>query len=129
MCSTVHDVLGKSDVKRGAVATSSGLPAYGEKGAAVEEEAGDFVLGDSDDEEDQRAPPPPVDAEEPVELPPAYEEAEGVTAGAAGDEKRQQLVLHYIKPQDTLLGLSLQYKVEVRWLSLRTSLLRIADLY
>ncbi|ORY79335.1 hypothetical protein BCR35DRAFT_304754 [Leucosporidium creatinivorum] len=111
MCSTVQDVLGKSDDKRGAVATS-GLPSYGEKGAAVEEEAGDFVLGDSDDEDERDAPPPPVDAEERLELPPAYEDAEGVAAGAAGDEKREQLVLHYIKPQDTLLGLSLQYKVE-----------------
>lgn len=101
-------MLSQSD---GPVAKSGGLPAYGEKGAAVGEEASDFVLGESDDEDEETSPPPPVDAEEPVELPPSYEDAEGVTVG---DEKREQLVLHYIKPQDTLLGLSMLYKVEVR---------------
>lgn len=118
MCSTVNDVLGKSDVKRGAVA-KSGLPAYEEKSAAVEE-AGDFVLGDSDDEEERGLPPAPVDAEKPLEQPPpAYEDAQGVATGGVGDEKRQQVVLHYLKPQETLLGLSMQYKVDVRRLSLR----------
>lgn len=111
LCQTVDDVLGNGE-SSASVAKVGGLPQYSEtKGKdAVVEEAGDFVLGDSDDEEESPPSPPTASDEEP----PAYDEQVGAVDGKAGDDKREQLEVHYLKPQDTLLGLSLQYGVEVR---------------
>lgn len=81
----------------------------------------DFVLGESDDDDEQ---PPPLDDEQP----PAYnlddvgtssateKENEAPTQASRDEKKRQddQVQVHYIKPDETLLGLAMRYRVDVR---------------
>ncbi|GAA5909829.1 hypothetical protein JCM5296_001830 [Sporobolomyces johnsonii] len=110
MCQSAHDVLGSGTSSRASSkaptpsASSSRLPAYS---APAQDQAGDFVLGDDSDVEDD-APPPPLDALFDGEQPPAYED-EG--APPVLDDKREQCSLHYLKPDETLLGLSMRYGV------------------
>ncbi|GAA5967330.1 hypothetical protein JCM21900_002122 [Sporobolomyces salmonicolor] len=109
MCQSAHDVLGSSSTSSGASskaptpsASFSQLPAYS---APPQDKPDDFVLGDdSDDEHDALPPDAPFEGEQP----PAYEE-EG--APPVTDDKREQCSLHYIKPDETLLGLSMRYGV------------------
>ena len=94
-----------SSVAPGAVAASAALP-------PDYEETGDFVIGDEDDEHAEI-----YSQSEKAELvgePPAYDatEAEGAAPfnekGAAGTSS-DQMQLHYLRPEDTLLGLSMKY--------------------
>lgn len=118
MCESAHEILAPASDRGGRVSK-------GDKGKRAiglqqphEEEQNDFVLGDSDDEmeQDDLAPPPGIDDNEEehhhATAPPAYD---GPSTGDAVDEKRtrEQNGIHYLQKSDTLVGLAMQYKVEV----------------
>lgn len=97
-----------------------------------QEKQNGFVLGDDSDDEESELPPPPP----PLEVfdpdqPPAYNDSRDENDNDKdenGDEKGakgEQCNLHYIKPDETLLGLSMKYGVEVSRTSVSTRLSRI----
>ena len=136
MCDSAQDVFASPSVTRtGAggrgTATASTLvtaaagpaqavlPTYeavGVGSSAMEGRAGEFVLGgDSDDEEDGGVVGE-SEGEGVAEDPPAYVDSARDTAlPTAADTERQaeQTQVHYIQPEETLLGLSMRYKVDV----------------
>lgn len=111
MCESVSDLMGGGDARASA---KGGLPGYSESGRSrstrqtMDEDSGDFVLGDDEDDEalptaDARASPPP-----------SYE---GGLAPLKDEKGREQVSLHYLRPEDTLNGLALKYGVEVSLLN------------
>lgn len=77
------------------------------------------MLGeDSEDEEGEAAASPPSIS--PLgELPPAYQEGEQLSECKDNEKgKRDQCNLHYTKPDETLVGLSLKYGVDVSFRTL-----------
>lgn len=97
--------------------TPGRLPSYDNVGQS--EDVGGFVLGDDSDDEEQNLstktePPPP--AEEDWGAPPAYD-GHGNAMEMGTDVKKEERVqpsIHYIRPEETLLGLSMKYGVDVR---------------
>ncbi|KAK4051853.1 hypothetical protein OIV83_002558 [Microbotryomycetes sp. JL201] len=113
LCQSAHDVLG---------ARPSPSPAsqrQNEKRTSRDddEEQSEFVLGSDDDEPSEEVDTVSEGAR-PVSPPPAYHNlADAPAPYDVHDEKcRDKLSVHYIKPQETLLGLSLQYRVDARYL-------------
>lgn len=111
MCESVRDLMGGGDARASA---KGGLPGYTESSGSrstsqtIEEDTGDFVLGDDEDDEalptaDARASPPP-----------SYE---GGSEPLKKEKGREQVSLHYLRPEDTLNGLALKYGVEVSLLN------------
>ncbi|BGP23213.1 hypothetical protein JCM10295v2_002107 [Rhodotorula toruloides] len=117
LCSTAHDVLnGGTTSKTASRASSPGrLPSY--NGSERVEDAGDFVLGDDSDEEKDdlsNANPPPRPVAGDWGEPPAYDEHVDEKTVEADEKKavRVQPSIHYIRPEETLLGLSMKYGVD-----------------
>lgn len=125
LCKSVHDVLGNptSSTKTSQPPSRSTLnpPSYTQDG---------FVLGDDSDDDDETdlSPPPPPPLLAPLEeespsfnpdQPPAYDDPkhphdDDYETNEKEGAKRDQCNIHYIKPDETLLGLSLSYSIEVR---------------
>ena len=124
LCESVHDVLGNSTTSTSTSQPPSrstlNPPSYTQDG---------FVLGDdSDDDETDLSPPPPPPLPAPLEeespsfdpdQPPAYDDPkhphdDDYETNEKEGTKRDQCNIHYIKPDETLLGLSLSYSIEVR---------------
>ncbi|GAA6000180.1 hypothetical protein JCM10207_007892 [Rhodosporidiobolus poonsookiae] len=109
LCTTAGDLLSPAATPRSATPSASVKPpAYAAPPRDIPD--GDFVLGDDSDDEDGEkeplTPPPEVEWGEP----PAYE-GDGVERKMDAKVEREQSTLHYIKPEETLAGLALQYQV------------------
>ncbi|KAK4058398.1 hypothetical protein OIO90_000556 [Microbotryomycetes sp. JL221] len=83
------------------------------------EQQDDFVLGSDDDDEDdeddddEKSPPPPPHDDSP----PAYTATmTPVPDSKQEKQSRDKLSVHYIKPEETLTGISLHYRVDGRYL-------------
>lgn len=103
-------MLGSAEGQKPPSASGSGLPVYEEEVEEVAKE--EFIIGDEDDDEDEKVD---VDAvPTPDSPPPYYEEGDVVVpAEKAEGGDRAQCSIHYIKPADTLAGLSLHYRCDV----------------
>ncbi|GAA5898701.1 uncharacterized protein JCM6883_003395 [Sporobolomyces salmoneus] len=108
LCHSAHDLLGSSSSFRSRTTSQTNPPSYSE-----EKEDG-FVLGDDSDDEEEVSPPPQLSesSNSPTEEPPAYREDNATEQVDEKGDKREQCNLHYIKPDETLLGLAMKYKVE-----------------
>lgn len=102
-------MLGSAEGQKPPSASGSGLPVYEEEVEEVAKE--EFIIGDEDDDEDEKVD---VDAvPTPDSPPPYYEEGDVVVpAEKAEGGDRAQCSIHYIKPADTLAGLSLHYRCD-----------------
>ncbi|KAK4705413.1 large subunit ribosomal protein L24e, partial [Phenoliferia sp. Uapishka_3] len=110
LCESVLDSSPPATKKRGAKPASSsnftagsavahaGLPSY--------EEVDDFVIGDEDDDEgavgETEKEGPPAYGEEAAQPAPAEKGGEDMSSG--------QMQVHYLRPEETLLGLSMKYR-------------------
>ncbi|GAA5936156.1 uncharacterized protein JCM15063_002726 [Sporobolomyces koalae] len=111
LCQSAHDLLSTTSTRSRPQQSHSGnLPVY-----TLDTEAKDFVLGDESDDEGNppQTPPPGLDPSE-ADLPPAYDDetVKNVTEASQEKQAEEQCNLHYIKPEETLLGLSMKYRVE-----------------
>ncbi|SCV71114.1 BQ2448_2702 [Microbotryum intermedium] len=94
---------------------------------SYDEQGNGFILGDDEAERDSSSPPPPID-DDSAYFPPSYHQVAQVIGDDAisnatsangkqhhekeAQQPREQCSMHYLKPDDTLLGLALHYKVD-----------------
>ncbi|GAA5946551.1 hypothetical protein JCM3765_000291 [Sporobolomyces pararoseus] len=112
LCHSANDILSTSGSNPSS-SNKRSTPSRSEPPKYTDEEAAGFVLGEDseDEEEEEYASPPSISPSE--ELPPAYQEGETLSELKNNDNgKREQCNIHYIKPDETLVGLSLKYGVE-----------------
>ncbi|GAA6009219.1 hypothetical protein JCM11491_004232 [Sporobolomyces phaffii] len=113
LCQSAHDLLAPP-TSNSASPLASAPPSY--TPTRGHSDGDGFVLGDDSDDDcafDDDSPPPPPRPEHlaPDAAPPAYQGAL-TDHDERRDTKREQCDLHYIKPDDTLVGLAMKYRVE-----------------